>query len=182
MVMKKITLLALISIMCFISVEAQIVQRVKQGSLDFLKETKNLNVVFDYSDLVINGKTEDSLAAKSGEKWKTNWDNDKIEFYERFTGNANAELINKNITLCLGDFPEADYTATVKVLNMINRLDNNYTAEVIFTRMDSTDVLAVVSIDCKRYVREWTLTKTINKMMNEAGAGFAKLIVKKIKS
>ena len=174
--MKKITILAFVSVLCFFNVEAQTTHKLKEGSLNFLKGVKNLNVVFDYSDLIINGKTEEYFTEKSGERWKTNWDNDKIRFYELFITNANAEFINTKTTLRLGDFPDAEYMITVKVLKMIDGI-HDYTAEVIFTQMDSTDVLAVVSIDYKKISREWTLTKTINKIMDIAGKQFAKLIL-----
>ena len=180
--MERITLLAFISAICFLSVEAQNTPRLKEGSLNFLKEVKNLHVVFDYSDIIMNGRTEEYYAATREEKWKNNWDNDKIQFYKFFTNNANVELISKNASLRLGDFPDAEYLATVKVLKMIDA-SHIYTAEVIFTKMDFTDVLAVVSIDYRKgsISKEWTLTQTINKIMKIAGKQFGKLIVKNTK-
>jgi len=178
--MRKILFLAFILTVCFFSAKAQIAQKLTQGSLVFLNEVKNLNIVFDYTDLIINGNTEEYFTVKSGEKWKNNWDNDKIRFNKLFIMNANMELIKKNAALRLGDFPDAEYIATVKVLKMIDGI-HTYSAEVIFTQTGSTDVLAVVSIDNREDSLEWTLTKTINKIMTNGGKQFAQLIMKKIK-
>jgi len=180
--MKRITFLAFIAIISFFSVEAQNylgTQKLKEGSLDFLKGVKKLNVVFDYTDLIINGKTEEYFTATREEKWKNNWDNDKIRFYERFVRNANIE----STKLLLGNFPDTEYMATVKVLRMIDE-SHIYVAEVKFTQTNSTNILAVVSIDYKKHTVStgWTLTRTINKIMDIAGKQFGKLIVKQIKS
>jgi len=178
--MKKIIFLAFISTICFLSAEARAPQKLTQGSLDFLNGVKNLNIIFDYTDLIINGKTEEYVAAKNGERWAKNWDKDKIQFNKLFIASANMELIERNAALRLGDFPDAEYAATVKVLKMIDR-SHGYTAEVIFTQPDSTDILAVISIDYRDITIDSTLTITIKNMMTEAGKQFAKLIVKNIK-
>ena len=157
--MKKLVMMAVSLFVCVSVIKAQKVE----GNLDFLKKANELHVKFDYKGAMIKNQTEQQYIAENvksknkekkgkGDEWKTEWETTtKDLIHEVFVKDLNKELAGKGIEA--GDFPDAEYVATVKVIS----LDPGYmagpltkpsivTVEVTFTKKGSPKVLAKVTI------------------------------------
>ena len=170
--MRRLSVLA-VSLFLVVGASAQ---KLKEGDLSFLKGENKLHVVFDYSDLKIEGKKETVFLEKKGDKWATDWNNAKSEFFEKFTKNANMVLIDKDLDLRIGNFPDAKYQITIKVLTLDD--DWDMTTEVYFAK--DSKILAVV--DLKGSAGKFgSPTNLTGDAMKDAGTRFGKFISKKIK-
>jgi hypothetical protein len=156
--MKKI--LFVVSAM-FLTMGAQ-AQKVTQGSLAFLKGETTLKIAFDYSGMTVNGKTEaayidaevnahDTKEAGSGEKWKSEWLSAPDEYFQPKLIDYFNQTMNGKIQGGLD--VEAGYQALVKTI----QINTGYmagpmskpalvTAEIIFTKTGSAEVLAKVLV------------------------------------
>jgi hypothetical protein len=138
-------------------------QKVTEGSLAFLKEVEELHFNFVYKGMMVKKQTEQQYVAEQvreknkdkkgeGDEWKTAWETTDREYLQEvFLQNFNEEI--KGLGPEGGDFPNAEYVATVKTI----WLDPGYmagpmtkastvTIEVTFTKKGSTKVLAKVLI------------------------------------
>ena len=90
-------------------------QKLQEGSLAFLKGQENLHIVFSFDDVKLQGKTEKAYLEMENPQWVEGWEAAKsATFMERLL-----EHLNKNVRkLKCGDFPEAQYQATVRVLTV----------------------------------------------------------------
>ncbi len=139
----EILIILLISVVVFLSIFIPIIVRRKRkskerklkelidqtspiiqfGSLSMLKEIKELNVRFDFSQSIIKGLLEEDflrgqcLISRHGEGWREHW---KTKCYNQFLGKfcMKANSITREIGLRLGEFPDARYTATFLVQNI----------------------------------------------------------------
>ena len=112
---------ALLSIATVLSVSAQKLS----GDITPLKNQKEVNVVLDFSETLVNGKSEekyisDETKEKNEEEkaqWLLEW-NEKMrsESYSLLISGFNKELGN-NLFLA-GEFPEAEYTISIKVVDI----------------------------------------------------------------
>lgn len=121
--MKKITALFLLVGITFFTVSAQKVQT-KKGNLNFLKKVKEINVVYDYSDMGVGKfKNEEDYVNKKvkeyndkepgkGDQWKEAWEGARTTRYQpKFEELINKELSKANIKV----YPDqgSDITLTV---------------------------------------------------------------------
>ena len=146
--MKKLTvflttILAVVTLDCY----AQ-----RSPSLAFLKGQEKLHVVLDFSDVLLQGEVEKFYLDKVSEEWVEAWETAKsTTFKDRLL-----EHLNKNVkSLQCGDYPEAEYQATIRVLtiqrkgmgkNLEGPGTREITCEVVFTRTGDSESLAKVNI------------------------------------
>ena len=112
---KNFGLLILFSLL----VTAVSAQKLK-GKIDFLKGQEEVNLVFDFSNLSVNGKSvdryiKDRTNKKSEEEtasWIAEWEGSARDgFKELYTKYCNDELDKFDV----GVFPDAEYTIIVKI-------------------------------------------------------------------
>ena len=132
---KKLLLVALLLVATVISASAQrprpprppgFVNSPKAqkltGDISVLKDQKEVNLVLDFSDILVNGKTEEKFIAdetkrknEAGEeKWLEEW-NEKLrsDAYALLKKELNYKVSEKYFMA--GEFAEAEYTIIVKV-------------------------------------------------------------------
>ncbi|MDR1332532.1 MAG: hypothetical protein LBK07_10575 [Tannerella sp.] len=142
--------LAIIAMACVTSLQAQ---KLSEGNLNFLKGTERLNVVIDYSDMLIQGNPEQTAYELKGEEWAEKWETAKETSYPKeFIAHLNKNLNIRKAVLPCGDYPEAEYQATVRVLT-VGRIWG-IECEVIFTKTGESLPLAVVK-NLKGDSRRW---------------------------
>ncbi|MDR1120966.1 MAG: hypothetical protein LBM08_08615 [Dysgonamonadaceae bacterium] len=171
---RRILFITLFAVTTVFSISAQ---KLREGNLDFLKGETKLNIVFDYSNLKIEGRSEEYYIEKNGIKWKENWDNAKNEFFEKFVRNVNLKLIEKEKQLRCGNFLDSKYQATVRVLELDN--DKDMDAEIIIAQMDNNQILARLTLTGKAG-SFGTMTNLVGDAMKDAGEKIGKLLVKKL--
>jgi hypothetical protein len=143
--MKKVLLIA---IAILFLVKDNNAQRLEQGSLDFVNGEKELNIIFDFSNVKINGRSEKEFielqTIRGGEKWKNKWENTtKKVLFQKFVDYANLNLIGK-YDLRIGDYPNANYQVNVKIIT-ISEYGSVY-ADVKFSKINSDETLASLFI------------------------------------
>ncbi|MDR2414354.1 MAG: hypothetical protein LBD64_05160 [Odoribacteraceae bacterium] len=118
-------------------------QKLAEGTLHFLQGVEHLQVVFDYSHVLIQGNTEETIFAIKGKEWAEKWEEAKTTtFSKQFIGHLNKNVNARKKVLLCGDYPDVEYRATVRVLT-IGRVWG-ITCEVIFTKTGQTTPLAVI--------------------------------------
>ena len=140
--MKKLIILSAIFLVASLSGYAQ---KITEGSLSFLKAGEELNVVFNYDALMIQGSTEKEFLAEKGEEWAGQWEKAKAESYgklflEHMDKNLNAK---KTLAVC-GNYPHAPYQAIVRVLTVGRGW--GIECEVVFTKTGDSAPLAKMSL------------------------------------
>ena len=157
--MKKLVLLTVCLCLSVSFIKAQKVE----GTLSFLKQSEELNVVFEYKGMMIKKQTEKEYVSTKvkemnkdeeglGDNWKTEWETTYKDFIKSmFLEYFNAEFAGMGLEA--GEFETAQYTATVKTI----WFDPGFATEkkispsivsvdVIFTQKNSSTMLAKVSI------------------------------------
>ena len=123
-----------------ISVSAQ---KIELGTLAFLNGENEINLIMDYSDAILNNINVQKYKNQKEDNWGPGWDGEtRIFLFEKFVLKFNFKLGVK-YKIMAGDFPNANYTATVKVL----RIERNgqTTGKLTFTKKDSNDVLSIIT-------------------------------------
>ena len=132
------------------------------GSISPLKGQKEVNVVLDFSGMLVNNQPEESHIAYStkdkNEEEKAEW---LLEWNEKLRENSYAKLVTdlnkatvKKGGFSVGDYPNAEYTIYIKVIN----IDPGYFAgimgkaamlwtEVSFVKTGETTPFATVKYD-----------------------------------
>ena len=83
---------------------------------DFLKGQTEINVVFDYSKVIYDKDSQQKYYKGKKKTWIEEWEGKRREANaEGFIKDFNKELEKLNVVI--GDFPEAQYTIIVDVLN-----------------------------------------------------------------
>ncbi|MDR2653531.1 MAG: hypothetical protein LBC68_14705, partial [Prevotellaceae bacterium] len=109
---KKILFSTLLAIATVFSVSAQRFKPVP----NFLKGQNEINVVFDYSKTVFDGDSQEEYYEDKSKRWIEEWEGTRREANEsNFLDNLNDEL--KNVSIKCGDYPDAEYTIIVDVLD-----------------------------------------------------------------
>ncbi|MDR2410244.1 MAG: hypothetical protein LBE13_19335 [Bacteroidales bacterium] len=192
-----------VAICLFVSMSIVSAQKVTEGSLAFLKGVEELHFNFDYKGMMIKKQTEKQYVAEQvreknkdkkgeGDEWKTSWETTDREYIQEiFLQDFNKEITG--IGPEGGDFPNANYVATVKTI----WLDPGYmagpmtkistvTVEVTITKTGSTKVLAKVLIK-KAKGNYYDMANTystdarrIGSSYGEAGERLGKVIAKTI--
>ena len=127
-------------------------QRLREGSLDFLKGQEFLHVVLDFDNAKLQGKPQMDYLAMENPQWVQGWETAKNTFMD-----AMLEQLNNNVraqALQCGNFPDANYQATIRILTLRRKGFGQYlegpgirnvTSEVIFTRIGDTEPLAKIT-------------------------------------
>jgi hypothetical protein len=199
--MKKMTLLAISLLVSMSMVNAQ---KVTEGSLAFMKGIEELHFNFVYKGMMIKKQTEQQYVAEQvreknkdkkgeGDEWKTAWETTDREYIQEvFLQNFNEQLAG--IGPEGGDFPNAQYEATVKTV----WLDPGYmagpmtkpsivTVEVTITKKGSNKVLAKVLINkAKGSLYDMANTystdaRRIGSSYGEAGEKLGEAVTKSLK-
>jgi hypothetical protein len=109
---KKVLFTLLLAVATIISVSAQ---KFKPAP-SFLKGQSEINIVFDFSNVKYGKETQAEQYKSKDKEWIAEWEGKRREnFIEVFTGTFNDELKKKDVSA--GEFPEAEYTIIVEVLN-----------------------------------------------------------------
>ena len=130
-------------------------QKLTSGSLNFLKGQEKLHIVLNFDDVVLQGKPEKDYLALESEQWVEGWEAAKNStFKEKIL-----EYWNKNFKVLCGDFPDAQYQAEVRVLEIKRKMGlatlghhlegpgaRRITCEVVFTKKGESNPLAKISI------------------------------------
>ncbi|AHM59685.1 hypothetical protein D770_07110 [Flammeovirgaceae bacterium 311] len=140
--------------------------KLTSGKLDFLKDQKTINVIYDYGNMgvgkfdkeedYVNEKVSDynQKEAGKGDEWKKNWIADrKNRFEPRFEELMNAHL--EKYDVAVGSYPDAEYTIVLKTVftepgfNVgVMRRPAFVNLQAVFVKTASlADQVAVVTID-----------------------------------
>ena len=119
------------------------------GDISQLKNQKEVNLVLDLKGILVNNKAEEvylaSLTKGKKEEAKAQiskeWNEDLPNgAYSSLINNINKEMSNTGVTV--GDFPNAEYTIKVKVLNInvgsFQMKNSGVKADIYFTKKDET--------------------------------------------
>ena len=150
------------------------------GSLEFLKGEKELEINFDYSNVVIkNMKEKDFLEMKAmerGEKWVKYWNEEvkntlKVKFIKHF---------NEKGILYAGfkDNPQAEYVATIYLFQVNEK--GSIQSEVVFTKRGASQELARLRLN-SRGGKFGTLENLMGEGYKRAGEDLARLIQRELK-
>ena len=151
---KKMVLAALLSIATVFGASAQKLS----GDISSLQGEQQVNVVIDFDGTLVNGKAEEKyiadetkrMNATEKEEWLEDW-NEKIhsQAAELFAVEVNNNL--KNQTFTVGNYPDAEYTINIKVLDITTgffaAIVNKASAlkvEVTFIKKGETAPLATI--------------------------------------
>ena len=110
-------------------------------ALSLLKGEKKVNCTFDYSDAIIQSKTEEQFASE-----EPNWGLAQKEVAAKFFEEFNERTFYMSNTIAAGEFPDAAYTLCIKPSNILR--NGNFTGNVYL--LDKSDnVLMEVPIRAK---------------------------------
>lgn len=138
--------------------------KVTSGDLKFLKKQKNINILYDYSEMGV-GKYEyeedyvhdrvlklNGKEAGKGDEWKAAWIADRKERFEP----SFEELINKALAkrgVIVGNFENSEYTLILKTtftepgFNVGVVRKNAYTnMEAFFVKTGTTEPITIISL------------------------------------
>ena len=127
-------------------------QKILEGSFEFTANLKEVNIVIDYKDVIVDGKNEESFVVQKtfeedeGEEWRNYWNNKvKKLFMYKFCSAISENEDIKSLGVLIGDYPNALYTATF-VLNRVDG-DGELYGNVVFTENSSKKILAIVKLN-----------------------------------
>lgn len=162
--MKKTVFVIVIALLTMLKVDAQKV-KIESGNLSFLKGQATINFNFDYSGMKVDGKSEKTYVDEqvksknkeekgSGDEWKTDWENSyRIDFFQKKVM-EDFNTASESIALEGGYFEDAPYTVTIKTTVIDPGVSAGpftrpslVSVEAIFTKTNSTDVLAKIGIE-----------------------------------
>ena len=168
---KKILLAALFSVTSLVIYAQKL-----SGSLAPLKEQKEVNVVLDFSDILVNNMTEEEyivnetkdLDEENKELWLANWnDSLRSRCYKNLTGDLNK--YNKRGILG-GKYSNAEYTIYVKVIHIQTgiALKKMGGVEVVvnFLKTGEPTSFATVSYGPKHLPASDLITKLVARVAN----------------
>ena len=110
--MKKVFLAILLVAATVFNVSAQKFK----PTPDFLKGEKQINVVFDYSNVVFDGDSQSKYYKKKSKSWIEDWEGKRRETNESSFLNSFSEEMG-NVGFETGDYPDAQYTIIIDVLD-----------------------------------------------------------------
>ena len=156
-------------------------QKLTEGSLAFLKGQENIHVVFDFSDAKLQNKPEGEYLASVTQQWAEGWEAAKSStFMDRLL-----EHLNKNArTLQFGNYPNAEYQATVRVITVSRRMPGpslpyldgpgirNVACEVVFTRTGDSMPLAKITKLNGKSQKGGVPTPTVAGTTQQTGVAF----------
>jgi len=117
---------------------------------EFLKGQQTLNVVITYEDVLLQGVPEKNYLQEEQPEWVAQWEEAKTHlFNDNFFGH-----LNNNLRIRCGNYPDAQYQATVFVLSVDRKGPGRHlegpgirevTCEVIFTKIGDSFTLATIN-------------------------------------
>ena len=188
--MKRTVLLTL----ALFAVAAVVSAQKLSGNISPLKGQKEVNVILDFSGMLVNNQPEESHIAfftkdKNEEEkaqWLKEWNEDlRHDAYESLTGYLN-KTVNKT-GLSAGDYAKAEYTIYVKVVNInvgaFLVTNSSVKADVSFMKTGETTPFATVNYNVigrnSSYVAV-PVARIVNPF-GYLGDNIGKLIVKNLK-
>lgn len=172
----------LISVLLF-AVTIVNAQKDEKQNLDFLKGQSQLNVVFDYSSVQIDGMSAEAFFDKKSTKdkkrsnWLEYWNGElKDRIYQTFCKNANNEITSKTGITC-GNFPQAKYTAYIKMIRIDD--DGEFVGLVSFKEQGSDTSLYSTKIEGSE--GNGKFDECIDEAYEDGGENFGELLKKKLK-
>lgn len=176
--MKHLTIVSLCLLLFCQNIQAQ---KIKKGDLDFLKNQKEIHLVFDWSNVIIDNKTEEDFvdikAINSREDWKNEWYTTiKKGFELKFKAATNGIFI-ETLDMKVGDYPNANVTALIKLQRIDS--DGEVYASVIFSNNNSDEPIITVKINGDGGM--WgTVENLFGDGFTKAGISLGKIIVKNL--
>jgi len=162
--MKKTVFVIVIALLTMLNVDAQKV-KIESGNLAFLKGQTKINFNFDYSVMKVDSKSEKAYVEEqvksknkekkgSGDEWKTDWETSyRTDFFQKKVI-EDFNTVTESIALEGGYFEDAPYTVTIKTTVIDPGVSagpftrpSMVSVEVIFSKTNSTDVLAKIAIE-----------------------------------
>ena len=165
------------------------------GNISSLKGQQEVNVVIDFSETLINNQPEEAYISLSTKEkndedkaeWLKEWNEEMPEdSYEEFIKYLNDEINKKGIKA--GDFPNAEYTIYVKVINIspgkYQWVNSSIGLNISFVKTGQTIPFATIE-----YKKMWGYQSAyyahhINRIcraFSYAGANFSKIISNNLK-
>lgn len=197
--MKKLLLTVTLSILTICAFSQKI--KLEEGSLDFLKNEKSVEIAFTYDNVsvgskteadYVNGKVKDYNAKESGkgDKWYENWINDRTErfqpkfkeLYNLYISEKDGPVISESANYILSintHFIEPGFNVGVV------RKNASISARCAFIEKSTGRIVAVVSITNSSANNFWGTDfdsgYRIQESYAKAGRQFAKFLIKQLK-
>lgn len=175
------------------------------GDLSFLKDITELNIEYDFSDFGVGKykKEADYIERKRndynedepgrGDKWVEDWNGDKeIVFMPKFEELLNDQLEDEDIHLKSGDYPDAEYTLTLKTTFMepgynvgVSRKNAYINVEIIFSKTaDMSTSVAHMTMDKVpgrgAFGNDYDTAYRIGEAYAKCGKSLAAYLIKKV--
>ena len=179
----------------FLAVTMSISAQKFTGNISPLKGQKEVNVVIDFSEMLVNKQPEESHIAfntkdkseEEKEQWLKEW-NEKMreEAFEQLKEELNKAVTKKGFLV--GNYPNVEYTILVKVNSLspgVHKLiSSNVSSTVYFVKTGQTTPFA--TLEYKRIWGKWSdllpdHVARIGKAFGYLGSNLGKTISKKIK-
>jgi hypothetical protein len=167
-----------------------------KGDVNFLNGQKNVNIVFDFKGVTIDGDSEeeyvkermaDEKTPEEAESWKAKWEGAARENFKNiFIKYCNDELKNRVV----GYFPDAEYTIVMKIQdidpgNFAGPFSNPAKLKSVATFVKTGEEKELASIVFKKMYHPSGLSPIefdrILLSFGETGKGLGKLLQKKVK-
>ena len=119
--------------------------------LAFLRGQDRLHVVLNFEDVMLQGKSEKSYLATVQPQWIEGWEEAKFTTFRE----SLLEQLNEHFDIRCGEYPGAQYQATVWVLSVKRAGIGQYlegpglrevSCEVVFTRTGDSQTLAKIRV------------------------------------
>ena len=179
--MKLKTLLVVLLSFAAMSVSAQ---KIKKGSLDFLKNESNVNIVFDFKGLTMDKDSEasyikermaDEKTPAEAEEWKAKWEGEwRNKFMKTFVKYCNDEM--KTLTVSQSS-NETNYTIVAKIIdidpgNFAGPFSNpsKLKADIKFFKTKDMNTELLV-IPMNKIYNPWSSTQPVEYLRIEMGFG-----------
>ena len=196
-IMKK--LLTFFAITSLLTMNAQ---KIRNEDFGFLRGEKELNIEFDYSDVIFKFNGDDGIPESKyverqliseGEEWKEMWEVFKEELksgikHPNFIREFNLSLFDKGCMLRGGNFENANYTLLIKIKTMCTAktgfiaIDDPYIeCSVTFKDNTSNNTISQIQIGRTNGKPYYSYYQQFESVYENIGKDLGKSIAKNIK-